>query len=98
VSAYLIFNYDITDPAAYKDYPAAAFPSIKAHHAEVVVADYDATPTEGSPGKVMVVLRFESKDAAMAWYDSEEYAQAKPMRLGASSGTTVLCDGFVMRG
>jgi len=98
VSAYLIFSYDITDPAAYKDYPAAAFPSIKAHKAEVVVADYDSTPTEGSPGKVTVVLRFESKDAATAWYDSEEYATPKQMRLGASRGTAVLCDGFVMGG
>jgi uncharacterized protein (DUF1330 family) len=98
VSAYLIFNYDITDPAGYQDYPVAAFPSIKAHGAEVVVADYDAQPTEGSPGKVTVVLRFDSKDAATAWYESEEYAAAKPMRLASSQGIAVLCDGFAMPG
>jgi uncharacterized protein (DUF1330 family) len=96
MSAYMVFNYTITDADGYGGYPAAAFPSIVASGAEVLVADYASTTVEGEPGAVTIVLRFESKEAAQAWYDSEAYAAAKPLRIAASSGVAVLCDGFVM--
>jgi uncharacterized protein (DUF1330 family) len=96
MSAYLIFSYTITDPEAYKQYPVAAMPSIGAHQAEVLVADYQSDSVEGSPGRVTVVLRFESKDAARAWYECAEYQAAKPLRTNSTEGVAVLCDGFVM--
>jgi len=96
MSAYLIFNYTIDDQEAYKAYPPAAMPSMGAYNAEVVVADYGSEPKEGFPGHVTVVLRFDSKDAAMKWYESPEYQAALPLRAGSTSGMAVLCDGFVM--
>jgi uncharacterized protein (DUF1330 family) len=96
VSAYLIFNYTIVNPEAYQAYPAAAMPSLAAHQAEVLVADYQSDPTEGDPGRVTIVLRFESKDAARAWYESAEYQAAIPLRANSTEGVAVLCDGFVM--
>jgi uncharacterized protein (DUF1330 family) len=96
MSAYMVFNYDITNQEGYGQYPPAAMPSIAAHGAEVVVADYTSEPKEGSPGHVTVVLRFDSKQAALEWYESDEYQAAIPLRTGNSSGTAVLCDGFVM--
>jgi uncharacterized protein (DUF1330 family) len=96
MSAYMVFSYTITNPDQYQAYPAAAMPSIGVHNAEVLVADYASETKEGAPGAVTVVLRFESKEAAMAWYDSPEYAAAKPLRLANTEGSVVLCDGFVM--
>jgi len=96
MSAYMIFNYAITDQEGYKAYPPAAMPSIGAHGAEVLVADYASERKEGSPGHVTVVLRFDSKEAALEWYESAEYQEAMAIRTANSSGTTVLCDGFVM--
>ena len=96
MSAYIVFNYTITDADAYAAYPGAAFPSILSSGAEVLVADYASAAVEGEPGPVTIVLRFETKEAAQAWYDSDAYAGAKPMRLAASEGSAVLCDGFVM--
>jgi uncharacterized protein (DUF1330 family) len=98
MSAYLIFSYTIRDPDAYQQYPVAAMPSIGAHQAEVLVADYQSDSVEGDPGRVTVVLRFESKEAARAWYESAEYQAAKPLRTKSTDGVAVLCNSFVMPG
>lgn len=96
MSAYLIFNYSITNPEGYQPYPAAAMPTLGAHGAEVLVADFGSEGVEGTPGAVTVVLRFESKDAARAWYESEEYQAIKHLRTANAIGITVLSEGFVI--
>lgn len=98
MSAYMIFNYRIDDTEAYAAYPRAAMPTLRAHGAEVVVADYATTQVEGEPGEVTVVLRFESREAALGWYESEDYRAAIGHRTASTTGTAVLCDGFVMPG
>jgi uncharacterized protein (DUF1330 family) len=96
MSAYLVFNYAITDPDGYGAYPPAAFATMSGHELEILVADYASEPKEGEPGSVTVVLRFPSKDAALGWYDSDGYREVKHLRTDNSTGITVLCDEFVM--
>ena len=96
MSAYLIFNYTITDPEAYKAYPRAAMSAMAGSGAEVLVADYASETVENAPGTVTVLLKFESKDAARAWYESDAYQAAKPLRTATTTGSVVLCDGFEM--
>ena len=96
MSAYLVYSYTVTDPDAYQDYPPAAMPTLAGHDVEVLVADYESEPKEGSPPPVTVVLRFESKEAARAWYDSDAYQAIKHHRTENTEGSVVLCDGFVM--
>ena len=96
MSAYLVFNYAITNPEGYQAYPPAAMPTLGAHGVEVLVADYASEAKEGSPGHVTVVLRFDSKEAALRWYESPEYQSAMQHRVNNAEGMTVLCDGFVM--
>ena len=47
---------------------------------KVVVADYESEPLEGEPQSVSVVLRFDSKSAARAWYNSPEYQEIVSLR------------------
>ena len=94
MSAYLIFNYEITNAEEYAAYPRAAMPTMAASGAEVLVADYESEAREGSPGKVTVVLRFDSRDAALGWYESSEYQAAMKLRTANSTGSVVLCEGF----
>ena len=98
MAAYLIANYDITNPEGYATYPEAAIPTLLAHGAEVLVADYDSEVLEGQPRKVAVVLKFPSKDAARAWYVSEEYVKVKHLRTDNAEGVAVLADEFQMPG
>jgi len=91
----MVFNYTVTNPEGYQAYGPAARSTLAPSGAEVVVVDSQSESIEGSPGTVTVVLRFESKEAARAWYESEAYQAAKPLRTSNTEGTAVLCDGIV---
>lgn len=92
MTAYLVASYRITDPMGYEPYVPAVVPLLKAAGCEILVADYASQPMEGEPGEVTVVIKFASKAAAMAWYDSPEYQAIKHLRTDHSDGTMVLVD------
>ncbi|MDT8398507.1 MAG: DUF1330 domain-containing protein [Pseudomonadales bacterium] len=94
MAAYIVANYRITRPEAFQAYPAAASPTLQAHGAEVLAIDINSEVIEGEPAPVTVVLKFASKDAAKAWYNSPEYQQALPYRTDNSEGFMVLLDSF----
>ena len=41
----------------------------------------------------VVVMEFDDMDAARAWYESDAYQAAKPLRVGASTTAIVLVEG-----
>ena len=97
MAAYILASYDIDDPAGYEAYVPAVIPLLQKHGAEVVVADYDVQSIEGTARKANVVLRFESEEAAMGWYNDPDYGPAKDIRLAATSNATmILAKQFVM--
>lgn len=90
MAAYFIFQYDVTDSEGYAQYAPAAGPSVYHYGGEVIAADPNAIAVEGTkPGNV-VVLKFDSADAAQKWYESPEYQTALPHRLGNSANNTAL--------
>jgi uncharacterized protein (DUF1330 family) len=94
VSAYLVANYKLTNPDAYQAYVPAVLPTLEAHGAEVLVADYESEAVEGTPHSVTIVLRFPSKDAAQAWYRSPEYQSVINLRTDNTEGFVVFVDHF----
>ena len=64
--------------------------------AEMLVLDERCHVMEGSTNfPRMVVIRFASREDALAWYHSPAYQEALPLRLAATEGFCVLVDGFV---
>lgn len=98
MSGYVIANYNITNAAGYQSYIAAVGPTIGAHGGEVLVAGNGSEAMEGAPGQVTVVLKFPSKDAARAWYDSAEYREIVGLRTDNTEGFLVMADQFAMPG
>lgn len=92
MTAYFVASYRITDPAGYEPYVPAVIPTLLAHGCEPLVADYASQVIEGEPGDVTIVLKFASKEGAMAWYNSPEYQAIKHYRTDNSEGTSVLVD------
>ena len=86
MAAYLIANYEITKPEGYKPYGPAVIPILKAHGAEILVADYESETLEGKPGAVTIVIKFESKEALNTWYNSPEYQEIIHLRTNNSEG------------
>jgi uncharacterized protein (DUF1330 family) len=56
-----------------------------AEHAEVIEGQTNLPRT--------IVLKFDSRDAAMAWYNSPAYQEVLPLCLEATEGFAVLVDG-----
>ena len=93
MAGYFIANYTITNQAGYKEYLAAVGPILTAHRAENIVIDRDSELLEGSAGQVTVVLRFATKAAAEAWYESPEYQAIRHLRTDNTEGTGVIAEG-----
>lgn len=96
MTAYLIANYDVSDPDAYNGYVAAVVPIIAAHGGEILVAGPGSRAIEGRPGAVTVVLKFPSMEALEGWYDSPEYQQIIRLRTDHSAGHLIFAEQFQM--
>jgi uncharacterized protein (DUF1330 family) len=95
MSAYIIASYDIADPKVYEGYVPGVVPLLQKHGAEILVAEYDAKPLEGERRGVYVVLRFDSEEAALAWYNDPAYEPVRKIRLDSSAnGNLVLAKQF----
>jgi uncharacterized protein (DUF1330 family) len=94
VSAYVIAEIDITDPAAYEDYRKQVPAVIARYGGRYIVRGGNVEPLEGgwSP-KRLAVLEFPTLEQALKWYRSPEYAPLIKLRQKASRGRMVLVEG-----
>lgn len=93
MSAYFVFNYQISNREAYNSYLAQVPKTLEAHGAEIVAADFDSEGIEGDAKQVTVILKFSSKEAATQWYQSPEYQGIIGLRLNNSEGICALAKG-----
>jgi uncharacterized protein (DUF1330 family) len=95
-AVYFIATYDITDSDRYeRDYVPGVVETLAAAGGEVVVASGSARHLEGTAPDHAVVIRFSSVDAFSHWYDSDEYASLRRVRLEiTTNGTAVLANEF----
>lgn len=95
MSAYFIITEQIHDPAGMGEYAKAAAPTIAAHGGKVVVYDTATEAVEGQwHGNQTVVVQFDTVEAARAWHESPEYAEARKLREAAADSNAVIVKGF----
>ena len=92
--AYVIFTEAVHDPEGLRAYEQASLPSVIESGARVLAVDPGATLEGTWHGDRTVVLEFESVEAARAWYDSESYAAARPLRQAATTTNAVILTGL----
>jgi len=91
MAAYFIAQYVVKDPQLYREYQAGAGKTIQASGGEVIAFDVAAETVEGAPpGPQTVIVRFESTEAARAWYESPEYQAVVGKRLAATDGFAII--------
>jgi uncharacterized protein (DUF1330 family) len=61
---------------------------LRKHKAELIVTERNAIALEGRPRSVSVVLRFDSEEAALRWYNDPEYEPLKNIRLESTANVT----------
>lgn len=93
--AYVVVDINVTDPVQYEQYRALAGPAVEAAGGHFIVRGGATEVLEGDrvPNR-MVILEFPSMDAARAWYDSPQYAEAKAAREGAATGSFIAVEGI----
>lgn len=84
-AAYVLVDMNISDPARYKEYMAAAPATVAAAGGEYVVRGGRCETLEGEwhPARI-AMLKFPSFDHAKAWYDGEKYRSVRGKRAGAT--------------
>lgn len=95
MSAYIIVDISIHDPATYERYKELAPASIEQYGGRYVARGGATETLEGSwqPNRI-VILEFPDADAARRWWASDEYAEAKRLRQSASNADMLLVQGL----
>ncbi|MBL8076461.1 MAG: DUF1330 domain-containing protein [Anaerolineales bacterium] len=95
MTAYVILDIDVHDPAQYEEYKKLSPASIATYGGKFIVRGGKTETLEGdwSPSR-LVVLQFESVDRAKAWINSEEYREARAMRHRTSTSQAVVVEGL----
>ena len=94
MSAYVIAEIEVVDPAAYEDYRKQVPAVVAKYHGKFIVRGGKIDPREGGwTPKRIVVLEFPSMAQAQKWYDSPEYAPLIQLRQKASKGKLILVEG-----
>ena len=95
MSAYVIVNTDITDPANYEEYRRRAPATVHAYGGKYLARGGTMEILEGAWKPVrVVVLEFPSLARAKEWLDSPEYMEIRPIRQRNAKCDFVLVDGI----
>ncbi|MEX5637907.1 DUF1330 domain-containing protein [Parafrankia sp. FMc2] len=93
--AYVVVTEAIKDPAGMAEYAKAAMGSMAEGGARLLAADRSPEVLEGEwHGSQTVVLEFDSVEAAKAWYASEAYSKAIPLRQAAADSNVAIIAGL----
>lgn len=92
--AYLIARVQVTDWERYRQYTRLTPGAIAKFDGRFIVRGGETLTLEGpqETGRV-VVIEFPTFEQAKAFYNSEDYAQARKLREGAATGQFILVDG-----
>ena len=94
MSAYVIAEIEVTDPAAYEEYRKQVLAVVSKYGGKFLVRGGQVDSREGGwTPKRIVVLEFPSLAQARKWYDSPEYAPLITLRQKASKGKLILVEG-----
>jgi uncharacterized protein (DUF1330 family) len=94
MSAYVLGEIEVTDPAGYEDYRKQVLAVVTKYGGKFIVRGGRVEPLEGgwAPQRI-VALEFPSMEQAQKWYRSPEYAPLIELRKKASRGKLILVEG-----
>jgi uncharacterized protein (DUF1330 family) len=92
--AYVVVDVERTDLERAARYSELSGPSVERHGGRFLARGGATRVLEGEwDPERLVVIEFPSANAAQAWYDSEDYQEARAVRRGAGTWRMVVVDG-----
>ena len=94
MSAYVIVDMDVTNPAAYDEYRKLAPQTVASYGGRYLARGGRTETWEGEwiPNR-LVILEFESVERAKQWLDSPEYSAIKQVRHETATTNMVVIEG-----
>jgi uncharacterized protein (DUF1330 family) len=94
MSAYMIVNVDVKDPAVYEEYRTKVPALIRKHGGENLVRGGKSVILEGDwkPSR-LVIFRFPDVASAQGLFNDPEYQPLKALRQRASKADIVVVEG-----
>ena len=95
MSAYAILQINITNQENYKEYLNQVTTIVKKHQGDYIVRGGKSDVVLGKwDYQRTVVVKFPSYEAAIQWYNSEDYAPIKKIREDNSEGNCIIIEGI----
>lgn len=90
---YVVANIRVKDQEKFQQFSGMAGPIIQKYGGKVLARGPDADRLEGDVSGVVMMIEFESKEAANTFYHSEEYQAAKAVREACSETDFMIIEG-----
>ena len=95
MSHYIIAQIDIADRAQYANYESGFMEIFAKYAGKLLAVDEQPRLLEGSwPYTRTVLIEFPTAEAALDWYQSEEYQDLAKHRFASSSANITMISGF----
>jgi uncharacterized protein (DUF1330 family) len=94
MSAYVIGDIEVTDPAAFREYRNRVGATVEQYGGRFVVRGGKVDPKEGDwQPRLLVMLEFPSLEQAERWYNSPEYEPLIAIREKAARTQLLIAEG-----
>jgi uncharacterized protein (DUF1330 family) len=90
MAAFYIGSYDIIDPTEFQKYPPLVLALLPRYGGEVLASDTAGVLVEGAIRTMNAIIRFPSKEAALALYNDSAYQEAKRIRQASTRNTSMV--------
>jgi uncharacterized protein (DUF1330 family) len=94
MTAYVIVDIDVHDPVGYEEYKRLAPAAVELYGGKYIARGGKTETVEGDwkPSR-LVILQFDSSEQAKEWLNSDEYREARAMRMKTTKSQMVIIEG-----
>jgi len=94
MAAYMIVDLEITDLEGFREYQKRVGSTLESYGGKFLVrgGNYETLEGDWHPHR-LVMLEFPSVEQAKRWYNSDEYAPVKDIRLKTANTQGILIQG-----
>ncbi len=93
MAAYIVVDVEVTNPEQFAEYRKLSNAAFEANGVKPLAAAGTTERLEGREPGLIVVLPFDSMDAARKFYESAEYRKARSAREGAAIMNMLIIEG-----
>ena len=94
-AGYVVAQLKVTNSEKYKEYVEKVSDVVKKYGGEYLARGGEHQVVEGEDNfPRIVIIKFQTYEKALEWYNSEDYKPVKDIRLANSEGSNIIVKGI----